>query len=205
MALQAARRKHQGPRQHSRKRGEMGRWRHPRNAQVTCSAPGLSAYTGVLWLFLSPHARRSLPCGHSHLHKGLWWGLIPTQRQGQTNAAASQLLAKSPSPNLDAASITLMWASTIQTWANITLTWASPQHGQRSSRCEQLSASIWASIPHCCWSLGSPAISPPPPGLSCSLAAGTQVRSPHGGRRWVWGPQQHPGAVELPLTQRRAL
>lgn len=74
---------------------------HPRNGQVTCSAARLSAHVGVLQLFLSPHSQRSLPSGHSHLHKRLWWGLTATQRHGQTNAAASQLLAKSPSPGLD--------------------------------------------------------------------------------------------------------
>lgn len=47
--------------------------------------------------------------------------LSPTQRRSQTSAAASELLAKSPSLSLDAVSITLMWASTIQTWANIIL------------------------------------------------------------------------------------
>lgn len=114
-------------------RGDGG-WRHPRNAPVTCPVPGLPAsYAGLLQLLLSPHSRRSLPCGHSHLHKGLWCGLRPTQRQGQTTAAASRLLAKRPSPSLDAVSITLMWASTVQTRANITLMWASTQHGQDMS------------------------------------------------------------------------
>lgn len=196
MALQAARRKHQGPRQQA---GSEGRWVDgvtPEMPRALALLPGCLHTQGCSSSSSALILRDPSRVGTSTSTRD-YGGLIPTQR-------SSQLLAKSPSPSLDAVSITLMWACTMQTWASITLMWASAQHGQGTSRHEQPSSPTWASISHCGWSLGSPAVSPQPQAFHVHWLQAPKSGPPRG-RRWVWGQQQHPRAVEFPQTQHRAL